>query len=102
MFPCHESSGPSGLEVEASGDAINVKDFTGKVEAGHDAALHRLEVHFTHVNASAGYEFFFERTFSCHRKNATRERVRQFFNGLVAAVGPVFQEEVGALQMPIP
>ena len=66
MFPCHESSGPSSLEVEASGDAINVKDFTGKEEAGHDAALHRLEIHFTHVNASAGYEFFFERGFSFH------------------------------------
>ena len=53
------SGGPSGLEVEAAGDAVDVDAFAGEVEAGNDAAFHGLEVDAPAVDAAAGDELVF-------------------------------------------
>src|SRR6266516_3615492 len=55
------SGNPSGrpcrLEIEPAGDAVNVEQFTGKIEAGANPAFHRLEIHFAQTHAAAGDKF---------------------------------------------
>ena len=45
-------------------DAIHVEDFPREVQSGKDSALHGVEIHFVHFDASAGDKFFFERCLS--------------------------------------
>ena len=51
---------PGGLEVEASGDCIDIKDFPGKVNAGVFFALEGIRIYCFETYASAGDEFFLE------------------------------------------
>ncbi len=39
-----EAVGPCVLEVETSGDTVHVDNFSGKIQAGHELALHGFEV----------------------------------------------------------
>ncbi len=41
---CEITRRPGVLEIEAAGDAVDVKDLAGEVQSGAFAALHRLEV----------------------------------------------------------
>lgn len=47
------------MEVEAAGDAVDVKDFACEVEAGAEFAFHGFEIDFFEIDAAAGDEFFF-------------------------------------------
>ena len=47
------------MEVEAAGDAVDVEEFAGEVEAGNEFALHGFEIDFAETNAAAGDEFVF-------------------------------------------
>ena len=58
------SGGPGGLEVEAAGDAIDIEDLAGEVEAGDGLALHRFELDVIERDATAGYEFVFIKAFT--------------------------------------
>ena len=71
------SCGPGGLEIEASGDAVDVEGFACKVEAGYKAALHSLKVDFGKRDASTGDELFFVHAFSRHRDFGASECLGQ-------------------------
>ena len=70
--------GPGGLEVEASGDAVDVEGFASEVESGDDAAFHGFEVNFGQGNASTGDEFLLVRAFSSNGKLGACEEGGQF------------------------
>ncbi len=58
---CHRqtrqtSACPVGLEVEPSGDAVNIKAFAGEVEVGDKLALHGFEIDFLQPYTTAGDE----------------------------------------------
>ena len=55
--------GPGRLEVEASGDGVDIKNFPGKVNAGVFFALEGVLVYFLKTYAAAGNEFFLELSF---------------------------------------
>ena len=57
--PGEVAGGPGGLEVEAAGDAVDVQDFAGEVEAGDLFALHRFELEVIERDSAAGHEFIF-------------------------------------------
>ena len=50
---------PCGLEVEASGDAVDVETLASEVEAGEESACHGAEIDFLEPHAAAGDEFVF-------------------------------------------
>ena len=52
--------GPGGLEVEAAGDAVDVKELAGEVEAGAVAALKGAGVDGAEGHAAAGDELVLE------------------------------------------
>lgn len=54
-----EAGCPSVLKIEAARDAVDIDDFTRKVDMGAAATLHRLEIDFRKFYATAGYEFIF-------------------------------------------
>ncbi|MFM1942481.1 MAG: hypothetical protein RI897_1463 [Verrucomicrobiota bacterium] len=51
--------GPGGLEVEATGDAVDIESFAGEVEVIEEFAFHGFEVDFIEGDAAAGDEFVF-------------------------------------------
>ena len=51
--------GPGGLEVEASGDAVDVEYLAGKVEMGSGERFECVFINGVEGNASAGDEFVF-------------------------------------------
>jgi hypothetical protein len=46
-------SGPTGLKVETSCDAVNIDAFTCEVEVGDNLALHRPEIDFLSADATS-------------------------------------------------
>ena len=60
------AGGPGGLEVEPAGDAVDVEEFAGEVEAGDEFAFHGFEIHFAEANAAAGDEFVFVEALAVH------------------------------------
>ena len=62
-FSGHIACGPCCLEVEASGDGVNIQNFPGKENAGVFFALEGVLVYFLKTYAAAGYEFFLEPSF---------------------------------------
>ena len=52
-FPGNPTRGPSGLKIKNAGEAVDVEQFAGKVEAGAKAAFHGLEVHLAQTHAAA-------------------------------------------------
>ena len=50
---------PSGLEVEAAGDTVDVEALASEVETGHEAALHGFEMDLFEADAAAGDELVF-------------------------------------------
>ncbi len=63
-----EAAGPGVLKVEATGDAVDVHNFSREVEAVHKLALHRLEVDLVQRNAAARDELIFVRTLATDRE----------------------------------
>ena len=56
------------LEVEATGDAINIQQLTGEIEAAHQAALHRRQVHLAEFHAAGSDEFLAKWATATHRQ----------------------------------
>jgi hypothetical protein len=61
------------LEVEATGDAIHIEQFTHQVKAGAKATFHRGQVHFTEGYAARCHEFLPEGTAAAHPVAASQE-----------------------------
>ena len=60
----HRQSGdparrPGRLKIEAAGDAVDIEDLAGKMQAAHLAALHRPEIDVAGMHPAAGDEFVF-------------------------------------------
>src|SRR5439155_17531273 len=51
--------GPSGLEVEAARDAVNVEQLARKIEIWRDSASHGFEIDLAQSHATASDKFFF-------------------------------------------
>ena len=58
-----EAGGPGGLEVEAAGNGIYVKDFSCKVKVRMFFGLEGVRVNFLEADSAAGYELFLEFSF---------------------------------------
>ncbi len=83
-----QSCGPGGLEIEASGDAIDVEGFAGEVESGDDAAFHGFEVDFGQGNASTSDEFLLVGAFSSNWKLGGCEEGGEFESLGAGQAGP--------------
>src|SRR5205807_7879536 len=57
-LPRNPAGGPGGLEIEPAGEAVNVEQFTGEIEARANPAFHGLEIHLAQTHAAARDEFF--------------------------------------------
>ena len=55
-----DAGSPGGLEVEAAGGAVDVKDFAGEMKAGEVARFEGGEVYGVQGHAAAGDEFVAE------------------------------------------
>lgn len=55
---------PGSLKVKTAGNAIDIEEFAGEIQARADFALHCFEVHFRKANAAAGDEFIFVQAFA--------------------------------------
>ena len=55
----YETGGPGVLEVEASGNTVNIEDFAGEEKAGGDFALHGFAVDLLEFDAAGGDKLFF-------------------------------------------
>ena len=75
------------MEVEAAGDAVDVEDFAGEVEAGVGFAIHGFEVEILEVDAAAGDEFVFVGGLARDREGAGGELGEEGVGLLFAQVG---------------
>ena len=87
--------GPGGLEVEAAGDAVDVEDFAGEVEAGDEAACHGFEVDVAEVDAATGDELVFVHAFAVDGEGAGTEFLGEAAGEGAREVGPAEFGEVG-------
>ena len=71
------SRGPGRLEVETTGDAVDIQHLTGEVKTGNHRAAHRPRVDLPKVHATGRNEFFFEGGLSSHRVAVVRQQVDQ-------------------------
>ena len=76
------------MEVKSSGDAVDIKDFTGKVESGGDLALHALHIDVIEFYTTTGDKFVFVDTFARNRKRASGEFAQQALAVLLTEVRP--------------
>src|SRR6185312_3383493 len=79
---CHRLSGqkargPGGLEIEPTGDAVDIQDFSRKKQAGTKSALQSSEINFAQPHATAGDKLVFVGALSAHRKNTRGELLDQ-------------------------
>mgnify|MGYP006966905375 CR=1 FL=1 len=59
----NHSGGPGSLKVESPGQGIDIQNFTGEMQTGHDSALHGLEIDFLQSHSAAGHEFLLVHAF---------------------------------------
>ena len=84
----HEAGGPGSLKIEPAGDAVHIEDLPGKVQAGHDPALHRVEVHLVEGDAPAGHELLLEGGFAGDRVGVVEQAIDQPVARLFAELRP--------------
>ena len=58
--------GPRRLKVEATGQPIDVQNLAREIQAGTQAALHRLEVDLVQVHTATRNKLFFEFALALH------------------------------------
>lgn len=58
------ASGPGCLEIEASGDAVDIQDLAREVESRVSFAFHRLEIEIFQMHPTTGDELIFVRAFA--------------------------------------
>ena len=68
-----EAVRPRVLKVESARDAIDVDDFSSKVETVHELALHRAEVDLVESNAAARNELVLVHAFAADRERRCGE-----------------------------
>ena len=83
-----EAGGPGGLKIEAAGDAVHIEDLAGEVQAGHDPALHRMEVHLAEGHAPASDELLLEGGLAGDRVGVVEQAVDQPVARLFAELRP--------------
>ena len=76
------------LEVEASGHPVHIKQFTGEVQAGMTAALHRGDVHLPQGHAAGGDELLPEAAAAAHPLAASAQGHHQALLLQATQVGP--------------
>ena len=64
----YPSGGPSGLEIEPSGQTVQVQQFPSEIEPGAEAAFHGFEIHFAQTHPAAGDELIFVKALPDHWK----------------------------------
>lgn len=55
--PAHPSCCPAGLEIESSGDGIDIQDFPHEIESRMEFGFHRFVVYLREFDPSGGDEF---------------------------------------------
>src|SRR6476660_4911462 len=68
---------PRSLEVEATGDSIDVEHFTREIKSWHDPALHRFEIDLGQLHSTAGNKFIFVARLAFHRDFSAEQKGRQ-------------------------
>src|SRR6476619_3179492 len=68
---------PRGLEVEATGDSIDVEHFTREIKSWHDPALHRFEIDLGQLHSTAGNKFIFVERLAFHSDVSAKQKSRQ-------------------------
>jgi hypothetical protein len=76
------------LKVEATGNAIYVQHFSGKIKARAEATFHGFEVDIPEPNATAGHKFFFENALTANGIKALVQFYYQLLQPLFRQVGP--------------
>lgn len=84
----HVARCPCGLEVETSGDAVDVERFAGNKQTGAAAALERRGIYAAERHAPAGNELFFETALAVGMIYVGRKRCRQFVHAFAAHLSP--------------
>ena len=78
-WPARNPAGrPGGLKIKTAGDAVNVKQFAGKIQSGANPAFHRLEIHLAQTHAAAGDEFILVQALARHLKFRADELLDEF------------------------
>ena len=70
------AGGPSGLEVKATGEAIDIEGFPCKIKAGNKAAFHCFEINFVEGNSPAGDELLLIHAFPGNEELGASEDLR--------------------------
>jgi hypothetical protein len=71
------AGGPRGLEIESTGDAINVQQFAREMQARAQAAFHRLEIHLAELHPAARDKLILIQTLARNREFRPRELLRE-------------------------
>ena len=77
MLRYAHSSRPGCLEIESSGESIDIQSLPGKEQSGVPAALKARELHFLKADSAAGYELFLESCSSGNRLTISAKSSRQ-------------------------
>ena len=85
---------PGGLEIEAAGDAVNVQQFTGKVQARANPAFHGLEIHLAQSHSPARHKFVLVQALARDREF----RADQLLDELVLRSPPARSRENGGVE----
>ena len=75
------AGGPSGLEVKATGEAIDVEGFSCEIKARNKATFHCFEINFVEWNSSAGDELLLIHAFPGDEELGAGEDLRDLKGG---------------------
>ena len=91
------------MKIEAAGDAVDVEDFAGEVEAGGETAFHGFEMNLFERDSTAGDEFIFVGAFARDRIVALGEFLDEVLGGFFAELRPgAFLRNAGSLAESLP
>src|SRR5438445_124492 len=82
------SSGPCGLKVETAGQAVDIKQFTAKIQPPANAAFHGFEIYLIEAHAAARDKFILVQSFASDLQFATSQLLDQPVTRGIGKIGP--------------
>jgi hypothetical protein len=86
--PGNPSGGPSCLEIETSGQAIQVQKLSSEIESRANAAFHGFEIHFSQTHTAASNKLIFIEALADHLKLGTAKLLNKLMLGRARKTGP--------------